>query len=335
MGAADIAVYSFFMLSGFLMAHLYTTRFAEPSLRWRTALGFWGLRLAKIYPMHLAVLLGYLLVHAFGLHFRVETLGHPLYPQAGDRFGMDKLVEHLLLVSAWHWQPLNHFNPVAWSISAEWFAYLCFPLAILVTPRLRSAAWSAVLAVGCAALGVAALSSLDLLSTDPGFRHNDYGVVGVVFFFTAGMLVDRLVSAPAAASLPWGRLSAIAVVVILALLPTRLCYWSIPVVLLLIVSLSRSQGVIAGFLGSRPMVWLGEVSFSMYIVHVFVLECLGIVWGASAPPQSAVETLGAMAGMVTMSVIAAAVCYYAIEKPVHGLLRRPLDRFLCPLPAKP
>jgi peptidoglycan/LPS O-acetylase OafA/YrhL len=42
MGAADIAVYGFFMLSGFLMAHLYAARFAEPSLRWRTALGFWG-----------------------------------------------------------------------------------------------------------------------------------------------------------------------------------------------------------------------------------------------------------------------------------------------------
>jgi peptidoglycan/LPS O-acetylase OafA/YrhL len=282
--------------------------------------------------MHLAVLLGYLLIHALGLHFRVETLGHPLYPQAGDRFGMDKLIEHLLLVSAWHWQPLNHFNPVAWSISAEWFAYLCFPLAILVTSRLRSAVWSAVLAVGCAALGVAALSSLDLLSTDPGFRLSDFGLIGVVFFFTAGMLVDCLVSATAAGSFPWDRLSVIAAVVILALLPTRLCYWSIPVILLLIASLSRSQGVVARFLGSRPLVWLGEVSFSMYIVHVFVFECLGLIWSDSAPPQSMIEALGAIAGMVMMSIAAAALCYYMIEKPVHGRLRRHFDRSLRSVP---
>jgi peptidoglycan/LPS O-acetylase OafA/YrhL len=325
MDAVDIAVDGFFMLSGFLLMHLYGQGFAATPAwslrRLRISGGFLAMRLAKIYPLHLLVLLGYAAIKLAGVDFRVEALGHPLHPLPGHRFSLEGFARHLLLVSSWRWQALNTWNPVAWSISAEWFAYLCFPLLAGLLYRLRAGLPPLLLAIALAAVGVATLSLLGMLSTDPGYLHNDYGLVSVLFFFPAGMLVARFVAADRWWNLPWGALAGLTTLILVGLLPTRWCYWAVPLIPLLVAALIRPGAVVSRLLGSPPLRWLGTISYSLYIVHVLALEGLGLVWGNSAPPHTALGIVGSLTGMTALCLAAGAAVYYLIERPLHQHLR--------------
>jgi peptidoglycan/LPS O-acetylase OafA/YrhL len=325
--AADIAVYCFFLLSGFLLARLYTGRLSWAAGRRRSLVAFWGLRLAKIYPLHVLVLLAYALVTWLDLGLVVTGLGHPLHPQEGARFPAGQVVDHLLLVSAWGVGAIPTWNPVAWSISAEWAAYLCLPLLLPLTARLRPGIAPLLLASACAAGGIALLAACGRLSTDPAFRQPDYGLLGVACFFPAGMLVERCCRDPGSDRMPWERISPAIATAIAVLLLTPWCYWSVTLMPLLIAALARSRPRTLDILATRPLRWLGDLSFALYLVHVLVLECLGAAWGTQAPPDTLPELLAAMLGMAALCLGGACASYYLVERPLHQRLRRTINRW--------
>lgn len=325
--AADIAVYAFFLLSGFLLARLYTGRLSWEAGHRRSLAAFWGLRLAKIYPLHVLVLLAYALVTWLDLGLVVTGVGHPLHPQEGARFPADQVVDHLLLTSAWRMGAVPTWNPVAWSISAEWAAYLLLPLLLPLVARLRPGIAPLMLATACAAGGIALLAACGRLSTDPAFRQPDYGLLGVACFFPAGMLTERFCRDPGSEHLPWARIAPAVAIACAGLLLTPWCYWSVALLPLLIAALVRSPASTLGLLASHPLRWLGELSFALYLVHVLVLECLGAAWGAQAPPATLLELLAAMAGMAVLCLGGACAAYYLVERPLHQRLRRAINRW--------
>ena len=120
-----LGVDGFFILSGIVLAYAhrsFSTTIAQSRL-------FLLKRLARIYPVHLATIGLFMLLLLSG------TLLHQA-PREPDRFGMDELVKHLLLVHAWGFSDRWAWNYPSWSISAEWAGYLVFPL---LWPRLRDA----------------------------------------------------------------------------------------------------------------------------------------------------------------------------------------------------
>ncbi len=124
-----MGVDGFFMLSGLILMHTHReftvprsgTPF--PIFRWPArgaVLRFYGKRLARIYPVHLAVILILLAVLAGS-----AVLG--MAPQAPQRFGLSALIQNLLLVQGWGGDPFGAWNYPAWSVSAEWAGYLLLP----------------------------------------------------------------------------------------------------------------------------------------------------------------------------------------------------------------
>ncbi len=116
-----LGVDGFFILSGLILARVHP-EFANATLPSAFAMSwrFWGRRLARIYPVHLAVLMLLAGVIAIGTAGGL-TARDPL------RFGSGALVQNLLLIQAWglsnHWA----WNYPSWSISTEWAGYLLFP----------------------------------------------------------------------------------------------------------------------------------------------------------------------------------------------------------------
>ena len=113
-----LAVDFFFMLSGFVIwlnyaDRLRARRLAEvPAFLWR--------RLARIYPLHLFVLMG-----AVAFAIAHVVIGKPLPP----RYDFADLPYHLLLIQTWGIGEMTMmWNVPAWSISCEFAAYLAFPL---------------------------------------------------------------------------------------------------------------------------------------------------------------------------------------------------------------
>ncbi|MHB1303380.1 MAG: acyltransferase family protein [Acidiphilium sp.] len=114
-----LGVDGFFVLSGFILTRVdRETPFSREGI-----LHFWGKRLARIYPVHLAVIV------LLGALF-LAGLAYGVVPRDPARFSTGALVDHLLLIQGWgvigHWA----WNYPSWSISTEWAGYLLFPFLI-------------------------------------------------------------------------------------------------------------------------------------------------------------------------------------------------------------
>ena len=138
-----MGVDGFFILSGLILMHSHREFDAgkmdspRPEFRWPkldAVLRFYGKRLARIYPVHLATIFILLALVAGG-----AAMG--LTPRAPQRFGPSTLVQNLFLVQGWGGDNFGAWNYPSWTISAEWAGYLLFPLfACLLSyfPRLVS-----------------------------------------------------------------------------------------------------------------------------------------------------------------------------------------------------
>src|ERR1700759_4633296 len=124
----------FFILSGFVLTWNYLDRMGW-SWSTRSTLHFLWLRLARVWPVYLVTLHLAALWGIFTLH-----VGH--VPSQGiDRFTAVSYVRQVLLVQLW-FQPFfdnSSWDGPAWSISAEWLAYILFGVLVLVIFRLERA----------------------------------------------------------------------------------------------------------------------------------------------------------------------------------------------------
>jgi peptidoglycan/LPS O-acetylase OafA/YrhL len=112
-----LGVDGFFVLSGLILAFVHPE--FKKSLKF--SFRFWGKRLARIYPVHLATILILLGLLAAG-----RAVG--MAPADPQRFGALALLENLLLVHGWGFGGQWDWNYPSWSVSSEWAGYLLFPL---------------------------------------------------------------------------------------------------------------------------------------------------------------------------------------------------------------
>ena len=113
----------FFVVSGFVFASQYLGRVGDALSVGR----FIWRRLARIYPLHLATLAFYVAL-ALALHFGLAKTDNPA------RYPFSDLPAQLLLLHAFDGARLT-FNFPSWSLSAEMFCYVLFPLVALGVAR--------------------------------------------------------------------------------------------------------------------------------------------------------------------------------------------------------
>lgn len=91
---------------------------------------------------------------------------------------------------------------------------------------------------------------------------------------------------------------------------------------LTVFGVATSAAYLARVLGSRPLVWLGEVSYSIYMVHFPVIvgirrlwERLGSTeWGVAGKTFALLITVALVIGLATM-------LFYLVERPTRKHLR--------------
>lgn len=295
-----LAVDFFFLLSGFVLAHVYGDAFAQRA-EVATFGRFLRARFARIYPVHLFTLLPYLKDVASGPAFSVQAL----------------LANLLLLQAPWGFES---WNSPSWSISAEWQAYLLFPLFCLLLARLRPAP-AAIAAAGC-------FATIALVAIDPtgSIAHVSDGLLVLsrcLPEFLLGMLVYRLYRSGWA--LRWWRadatfaLLALAIVCLAAAWPTDLAIIAFLPALLL--AAAANEGRLCRILETRPLLFLGEISYSIYMIHAF---CLTAIIGDSArlATLDPLERLAVFTVGIVVSLVVAALVSRLIEYPARAALRR-------------
>ena len=303
----------FFVLSGFILSYVYMPLLRRSGF---SMFDFLSARLARIYPVHFATIIIWIGLGAWSG-----------FLWSSERFGVEGLVANVTLVQSWHVLPENTWNFPAWSISAEWFAYLLFPILALAANRLRSH-WFL-----DATLVVLLIVSLQAFTEIlPGRKFNwsyDWGNVRVVLEFTAGIFLYRI-HERLNQSYVWDIVGTASIVTIAALLTIKpaipLIQVETLVVLLAaltILALSRMQGLARRVLSMAPLTYLGRISYSMYMWHAAPLFVITRYIRRNFEGELSFEQ-GATVFLVylTLVMLGAVLLYHFVEKPMQRVLRR-------------
>ncbi|HEY0311398.1 MAG TPA: acyltransferase [Allosphingosinicella sp.] len=296
----NLAVDLFFILSGFVMALNYGDRVAGGG--WRGYGDFLFRRFARIYPLHLLILLGF-----------------AAYALAAVRFGDASIEtqnwgyfwESVLLLQNWGFSSATAWNVPAWSISTEAFAYLLFPaLLVLLMPKLRPL-WL-----------LAGVVLLPGLSVQPFFWLLDYpfpnavaqtGLFRCVVQFAMGMALYGLWL-----RLPRQRWVPPLAIAAAALLALAFIFWNAPTAPLAWAALILGLALLprARLLEAPGLVWLGRISYATYLSHYLLLTLfkffLVTAGEAVSPARLALYLIAVLA--------ASAVLYHGFERPAQAWL---------------
>lgn len=314
-GKSYLFVDLFFALSGFILMHVYGRSFADgPST---ATLGpFLRARLARLYPLHLVILGGFVLLELVKLATGLDAFGgsHTLATLPGS----------LLLLNAAGIYDTLTWNGPSWSISAEWIVGLAFPLLVPVVARLRPS--------GSLLLYIATLAGFALLSAGPRLDldlTSDWGVPRCVLGFTGGMVLYRVWGggAPGWMAADAAALAAAAGIILAMHLNMRGVF-VVPLFGLLILCLAQNTGRVGRALGTRPMVFLGEISYAIYLAQILLLDSVHLGWRLVTGHEiedagfSALQSLGMIALMIAALLPLSILLHRRVEVPARGWLRR-------------
>ena len=90
---------------------------------------------------------------------------------------------------------------------------------------------------------------------------------------------------------------------------------------------STSRRFVPQLLGSRPFVWLGEISYSVYMVHFPVLIIIRRVWERLGCPLAGDWKISAFIITVALVLALAAMVFYVVERPARTRLRDRMGKF--------
>lgn len=326
----------FFVLSGFILSHVYLRQMATGHFRYGQFL--WN-RLARLYPLHLVMLvltaLSGLVAAASGV-VPVATYG----PQIGlDPATGAGVIGHglsqLMLLHAWGVDDRLYFNGPSWSISAEWFAYLLFPLfaavALMVARRPALA-----LGVGLTGLATAEFASQALFGNSLTERTYDVAILRVGPEFLLGCLAYAVLRhGEVPRPLIWPGLVGTLVAIGVAL-SGGLPLVAVPVLfvcLVVLVAEADRRHMLGAGGAPGSLVYLGEISYSTYMVHLLAgkifFRAVGQLDGLDS---HALPTPAILLGVVFVLAVSV-FSYQLIELPARRALRRTFGRDSATRPA--
>jgi peptidoglycan/LPS O-acetylase OafA/YrhL len=325
----------FFVLSGFILSVNYAEEDAVALRR-----NFFVARFVRIYPVYVFGILLALLCKI--LTYGTDFLSMPIV--------RGSIVLELALLQSW--LPYGYWpvNGPGWSISTEAFFYLVFPfvrfshLRLLAAFAMGLATVVATILVG-AHFGLSGGVDLDsyfrFLNPNPLIRLPEF-LLGV--WLGARFQKIQPVAQPSTPGvLLWTMMEAAALL---------LCYWTSSTIFrmwvdpafpagalsgvrtyllgsgsalsfaVLIWIFAYQRGIASRLVGTRPVVFLGEISFALYLIHVPLLE-LPVVRvffsnsDAMASEQRQLLIFGFIAGLLTL----AALVHLVIEQPIRLALR--------------
>ncbi|MBI0474045.1 acyltransferase [Sphingomonas sp. MA1305] len=292
-----LAVDFFFLLSGFVIWLTWGPRLHDGGVA--AVPGFWRKRVARIWPLHVAMLaFGVLLAALFAATGRHD----PAFPWA-------ELPSHLLLVQNWGFTNRLTWNDPAWSISCEAAAYLLFPICACALDWRR---WPtpALLASAVALLGLLAWGMADQPALGADIPR--FGLLRCLTEFGCGTILAALYLR----RLPLGLSLAVAVLAAAARWLGAPEALTVPTgFAALLMLLAQTAGRPRHPLELAIVHYLGEISFATYLSHFLLWKAFKLVFvhGDQVPPVT-------IAAYLLLVLIASVALYHLWERPTQRWL---------------
>jgi peptidoglycan/LPS O-acetylase OafA/YrhL len=322
----------FFVLSGFVITHSYLDRLG-PRLGAAAAGRFLWARFARVWPVWAVV--------STAFAFVLVVTGDPQRPDSYSApVTVANSLSQVFMVQVWARDSLARTSYVVpgWSLSAEWLAYVCFPVLALVLFRLRRAPWW-LLAAG-SLLAMVPFAAMCLRRGD----NQELWQLRIVAGFVAGALMNMAVQRLRSTA-RIERLAASVAVLAVAGLPA-VFLWSAmqgPVarsgvavlafpVLVGALAVARRGPLRA--LGHPVMQLGGRISFSLYLLH----SCVFLVFESVVRHSSALAPGGGWYALLLPVVVLSTVplswlLWRHVEEPSRHFLMAHAPRLRREAPA--
>jgi peptidoglycan/LPS O-acetylase OafA/YrhL len=258
-----LAVDFFFILSGFILTYKYHEVFSR-KITSSIIFDFIVRRIARIYPLHFFLMLCYLLIPLV-LFILGKSINY-------SEYNFNGFLAKIILVDLWFiggdfWKS---WNTPSWTISGEFFAYLLFPfLCYFVGARKRLSFFSFLISIFCIAFIYEVFDSPSLggnISTLGLFRCLFEFFCGICLFFINKNYNHIYIKNAK-------RYFYLTIVVTIFLLYNyQENHFFVPLLFscLLILSLNF-QNSFHDILECKILVKLGDISYSVYLSHIFIL----------------------------------------------------------------
>jgi peptidoglycan/LPS O-acetylase OafA/YrhL len=255
----------FFVLSGFVIAWNYGGRLSS----WPEMKRFLILRLGRVYPLHLFMLVCFL---AYETARSIFALHHPgVSATFSGITDPSAILSNLLLVQSLHVHDVLTWNVPSWSISTEYWTYFVFA-AVSLCFGLRNAMLMAVAVL--APLLIARVSTTGMNVT------YDWGLVRCIFGFALGVACARIYRRWPTVMHEGNRaqMTALELLVVLAVVLFVCAAGMTPLSILApflfaaaVLVFAAEGGWVSSLFRSRALRWLGMVSYSIYMTHYFLV----------------------------------------------------------------
>ena len=265
----------FFILSGFIMCHVYGKWFSGP-VTFPEFKKFTIARFARVYPLHFITLL-----YTIVLFYIAGKLGLPsdIVENQNNTYS---ILTNLTLLHSMNFHDWFSWNHASWSISTEWWAYMVFPF--LVGPFIRlNAMGKGLLAFLCFAgyLGITFFivpivtvpEEIPFVSVDPALHSVDvsyqYGILRCICGFVLGMMVYE------GFKKGWGRnilgngyvLSGLTLASFVCMHFELADIYTLSFFPFMLLSGAYGSTDMNKVFAMKPLQKLGDWSFSIYLVH--------------------------------------------------------------------
>lgn len=305
-----LAVDLFFLLSGFVIFlgyHVSLSRDFPQSIR-----KFYWHRFTRIYPLHFVMLGAYLAL--FIAFYFFSSSGSPPNSYTWSTFFQSMFLVHMWVGSDLTW------NVPSWSISSEWFVYLFFPFMAYGLRKIRGGIGLHVFTLLAIALLLHLIYSLSGV-VSLGAEIPRMALIRTMLEFLMGVLVASLY-VNHKSFLEKYRHTFLAGVLVLCV-----CYIAtaipdhvlIPVAFaLLIAYLSTTSSWITRFLSSPTLVYLGEISYSTYMVHYLVYDLLKALFVSDLQQVNQLYVWLSFLVVLLLSML----LHHAVDMPSQKFFRR-------------
>lgn len=301
-----VGVNIFFILSGFILYYNYHDRevnFTEFILK----------RLAKIYPVYLAGFILCLLVVLL-MHIKIE-------------YFFEIMMMNLLLVQSYLPKfSMQWYGSGSWSISTEFFFYLCFPLLLKLISSLSKK-------------NVAVFFALSyIFSFLPGVLY-DQSIIRseLTYTFPPSRIWEFIVGMLTAALVIRYKVTINNLLISIIVISSTVFFYfigknleghviqntiAVPLMAIILCTVTTRKKHILLFLGNPFFEYLGKISYSFYIIQIPMLRFL-----VSIENFMIYNTFVTVLILFFINLIGAIVLYHIIESPLHQFLNKKIKQW--------
>lgn len=315
--AGHEAVIFFFVLSGFVLSLPFFS--GDKEFRYGK---FIMKRLFRIYIPYLAAIFFTFVCYSLFSDKTAEGLSNWFGTMWDEKLTAKTVLNHILLIGDFS---TSEYNTVIWSLVHEVRISFFFPLIVFIVVKIN---WKWCIGICFVLSGIFGVSHLLGLETIHGYRNGYFDTVHYTSMFIIGVLLaknkdvlsNRLKSA--------GKIKQIFLIIgalfiytyshLLSALPSNIIgvEWGITVGASLLIVLALSSDGFSTILSHRILVILGELSYSLYLVHIPVIFSAFYLLGKVLP------IWGIFSIALPLTFLFAYLCRKYIELPSARLGRK-------------